>query len=241
MSFKTIAFFGASAGVGNSALKHTLAAGHQCIALLRTPSKLTGTMSPESNPNLRVVQGDVKNAADVIQCLTKADGNLVDEIVFTVGAVPDFSKMSLGDPVVCRTGMAAVLESLAKLRAGGATGRPLLIGVSTTGMSRFGRDFPLLLIPVYHWALKAAHQDKGAMENSMAESGEDFTVVRASLLVNGATDKKIRVGIEDLKTGREATAIGYTISREDAGKWIADNLLLKRESKYVNKFATITY
>jgi hypothetical protein len=53
--------------------------------------------------------------------------------------------------------------------------------------------------------------------------------------------KEIRVGIEDPKTGRESNAIGYTISREDAGKWIAESLILKRDAKYSNKIAMITY
>ena len=74
------------------------------------------------------------------------------------------------------------------------------------------------------------------------ESGEAYTMIRASLLVDGETNKEIRVGIEDPKTGRESSAIGYTISREDTGKWIANNLVLvpKPDRKYVNKIVMIT-
>ena len=78
------------------------------------------------------------------------------------------------------------------------------------------------------------------MEDSLAASNEDFTIVRATWLVNGERDREIRVGIEDPKTGRESEAIGYTISREDAGWWIAENLVLKRDTKYLRKIATIT-
>lgn len=79
------------------------------------------------------------------------------------------------------------------------------------------------------------------MEDRLAGSSESFTVVRASLLTNGESTTEIRVGVEDPKTGPESLAIGYTISREDAGTWIAENLIEKKDPKYVNKFATITY
>ena len=73
------------------------------------------------------------------------------------------------------------------------------------------------------------------------ESGEAFTIIRASLLVDGETKKEIRVGIEDPKTGRESEAIGYTISREDTGRWIADHLVLQSGGNYVNKIVMVTY
>ena len=66
---KTGAFFGASSGVGLSALKHILAAGHQCIALCRTPSKLTAVFQIDTTPNLKAVQGNAHDIASVFKCL----------------------------------------------------------------------------------------------------------------------------------------------------------------------------
>ncbi|KAJ3531316.1 hypothetical protein NM208_g8931 [Fusarium decemcellulare] len=241
MASKTVAFFGASTGVGLSALKHTLAAGHQCIALCRVPSKLTNILPLASNPNLRVVQGNAHDINTVKECLKKDGSALVDEVVSTIGGKPILHKMTVDDPEVCRRGMDVLLSALAELRSEGVTGRPLVIVFSTTGMSKFGRDYPILMTPFYRILLKVPHEDKEIMEEKLAESGEDFTIVRASLLVDGESDWTIRVGIEDPKTGRESDAIGYTISREDAGRWTADNLLLRREATYVNKIATITY
>ena len=97
------------------------------------------------------------------------------------------------------------------------------------------------MIPLYHVLLKVPHEDKKAMEERLVESGEAYTIIRPSLLVNGETSKVIRVGIEDPKTGRESEAIGYTISREDTGKWIADNLVLRLDRRYTNKIAMVTY
>jgi hypothetical protein len=238
---KAVAFLGASTGVGLSALKHTLAANHKCIALCRTPSKLTAIFPPESTPNLRIIEGNAHDVAAVSKCLQTEDGKLVDNIISTIGAKFITTKLTIDDPEVCRKGIAVLLEALTELRRNGATGKPHIVVCSTTGMSRFGRDIPYAMVPLYHVLLKVPHQDKTIMEDRLAESGETYTIVRASLLVNGESTKKVRVGIEDPKTGRESPAIGYTISREDAGKWVADNLILKNEGKYVNKIATITY
>lgn len=241
MSSKTIFFLGASTGVGLSALKHTLAAGHKCIAICRTPSRLTDILPVESNPNLQVVQGNAHNITALSQCLKKQDGTFVDEIVSTIGGKFIFSRMTIDDPEVCRIGMTVLLQTLTQLRKDGTKGHPRIVVCSTTGMSDFGRDIPLAMVPLYHVMLRVPHQDKKIMEQKLVESGEEFTIMRASLLTDGETDTTIRVGIEDPKLGRESDAIGYTISREDAGRWMAENLLIKREDKYSNKIATITY
>lgn len=238
---KTVAFFGASTGVGLSALKHTLAAGHQCIALCRVPSKLTAIFPSSTTPNLQIVHGNAHDIAAVSKCLLASSGNLVDAIVSTIGGKFNFSKMTVDGKDVCRKGMTTMLETLARLRSGGATGNPHIVVASTTGMSRFGRDFPLATFPIYSLMLKVPHEDKRAMEDQLVESGESYTIVRASLLVNGETGKEVRVGVEDPKTGRESEAIGYTISREDTGRWVADHLVLRLEGKYVNKIVMVTY
>lgn len=90
---KTVAFMGASTGIGLATLKHTLAAGHKCIALCRTPSKLTAMLPPTSNPNLQVIQGDAHDIDTVSQLLLKEDGALVDVVVSTIGNKPDLSGM----------------------------------------------------------------------------------------------------------------------------------------------------
>ena len=238
---KTVAFLGASTGVGLSALKHTLAQGHRCIALCRIPSKLTAIFPSERYPNLQVVQGNAHSTAAVSTCLVADNGTLVDEIISTIGGKFIMSKLTIDDSQVCRKGMATLLDALAQLRSSGLTGQPHIVVCSTTGMSHFGRDLPYAMMPLYHILLKVPHEDKRVMEDRLVESGEAFTLIHASWLVDGETSKQIRVGIEDPKTGRESKAIGYTISREDAGKWVADNLVLRLDRKYVNKIVMVTY
>ncbi|KAI9927478.1 hypothetical protein ASPWEDRAFT_44827 [Aspergillus wentii DTO 134E9] len=242
MTNTTVAFFGASAGVGLSALNHTLAAGHQCIALCRNPSKLTAIFPPASTSNLTVMEGNAHDVDAVSKCLQTPTGKLVDLIVTTIGGKPIISKMSvtLDDPHVCQQGATVLLEAITYLRSRGITGNPHIIACSTTGLSRFARDVPLPMVPVYTVMLKVPGEDKKIMEDRFAESGEAYTIVRASRLVDGETDKMVRVGLEDSTTGTESKAIGYSISREDTGKWIAEHLVMKRDARYLNKIATIT-
>ena len=100
---------------------------------------------------------------------------------------------------------------------------------------------PWLFVPLYKVLLHVPHVDKRIMETSLEDSGEDYTIVRCSLFIGAESDATIRVGVEDAKTGRESDAIGYTISREDAGRWFAENLIKTDGAKYLNKIATITY
>lgn len=109
-------------------------------------------------------------------------------MVPTIGARFVMSKMTLDDAYVCRKGMSALLEALAELRRNGATGRLHIMVCSTTGMSRFGRDTPLVIAPLYHVLLKVPHKDKRAMEDSLAASDENYTIVHATWLTNGEAD-----------------------------------------------------
>ncbi|KAI0468907.1 hypothetical protein F4859DRAFT_489382 [Xylaria cf. heliscus] len=238
---QTIAFFGASGGVGLAALRHTLATGRKCIALCRTPSKLTAIFPLESHPNLQIVQGNAHDSKAVSKCLLAQPGVLVDQIVSTIGGAFVASKLTIDDPEVCRKGMAVLLDALTTLRGDGAVGKPHIVVCSTTGLSKFGRDIPIAMIPFYHIVLKVPHVDKVIMEEKLVSSGENFTIVRPSLMLSEeATTKEVRFGIEDPKTGRKSSAIGYTITKFDAGRWVAETLILKSQEAYNNKIAMIT-
>lgn len=231
-----IAFLGASTGVGLGALGHSLEAGHQCIALCREPKKLDSLKAG----NLTLVKGNAHVLDVVSKLIVAPDGTFVDEIITTIGGKFSTAKMGIDQPQVCEVGMDTLITAIASLRKQGVSGAPHIIACSSTGVSKFGRDLPLLMVPLY-LALKGPHADKVKMEEKLIASGEKFTVIRASLLTDGESDKTIRVGIEDPKTGFESKAIGYTISREDAGKWVARNLVQDMDAAYLNKMVVITY
>jgi hypothetical protein len=261
---KTIAFFGASGGVGLAALKYSLAAGHVCVALCRTPAKLTGRFPAAQHPNLVVVQGNAHDEAAVAQCLivpgTEAATPpcLVDHVVFSIGGGFNFKCMTIDDPEVCQRGMATLLAALKTCRQQQHTvGSPQVNIVSTLGISNKGRDFPLLLAPIYSYMLKVPHEDKKIMEERLiqasaeaersGEAGIDFVIVRPSLLMDGEKpDRDIRVPVvEDMKKSGEIVErggnAGYNISREDTGRWIFEQLIRGEKHKYLGKGVSITW
>ncbi|KAI3401845.1 hypothetical protein diail_8223 [Diaporthe ilicicola] len=245
---QTILFLGSTGGCGFSALRRSIAAGYSCVALCRTPSRLTDKL-PESQrnaPNLRIEQGNVVDRNTLARLLVRQDrpGTLVDAVVFTIGGSFSFSGMSNDQLHVCEGGMKALVGALQDVRSkGGAIGQPTIVAVSTTGMSAHGRDYPMSLWPIYGIMLNQPHKDKTAMEALLFGSGEAFTVVRPSLLTNGAEGQKpVRVGVEDPKARKlESKEIGYTISREDVGKWIFDSVLSGDAARWKDKVVSVTY
>lgn len=238
---KTALFIGASTGVGLSALKHSLKARYRCVAICRDPSKLANIFPEGTQPGLETIQGNAHDMSVVSRCLQIPENRFVDEVVFTIGAKFNAHALGPDDPNVCEKGMTVLLESIRNLRQQGAVGEPHIIICSTTGISRFGRDMPLATVPLYSIILSVPLKDKRKMEDALAASGESFSIVRCSLLVNGETKKSIRVGVEDPKTGIKSKAIGYTISREDAGRWLVQNLVEKKVPEYMKTAITITY
>ncbi|KAK0736422.1 hypothetical protein B0T21DRAFT_366909 [Apiosordaria backusii] len=249
---KSILFLGATGGVGFSALQRSLAAGHSCTALCRTPSTLSSRFPAEADQkSLRIEQGNAHDIDAVLRALLPSPSSphqsLPDMIVFSIGAYFSLSKMGMDDAHVCENGIRTVLAALQKARTEhNLQGKPRIVAVSSTGVSDLGRDVPLLFVPLYHVGLKVPHKDKKAMENALLKSEEEWTIVRPSLFVDGAKDgpkREIRAGKEDpIKGVVESTAVGYTISREDVGKWIYENLVEgEKAGEWLKKMAAITY
>jgi len=248
-SQKTILFLGATGGVCLSALRRAISAKHTCIALVRTPSKLLGLLpAPHAPPNLHIIQGNAHDIPSLVRALTSPSNRsrLVDTIISSIGGAFSFSSFSIDDPHVCETGINALVAALKQARENGVAGSPKIVVVSTTGVSEAGvRDVPLLMAPLYHVLLKDPHKDKAALERGVIASGERWTIVRPSLLTDGGENPGgVRVGVED-PVGRtvESKAVGYTVSREDVGKWIFENLVEEGEKggRWDGKAVTVSY
>ncbi|KAF4609626.1 hypothetical protein G7Y89_g15829 [Cudoniella acicularis] len=267
-SNKNIAFFGATGGCAAACLAQSLQAGHNCTALVRNSTKLTNilsslSISPETiSQHLTIIEGNVKDPIAVSRTLFPASlnpsdpsngNNSVSIIISGLGSIPVWKKWSLlpsiEDPTLCADGMSIILSSL---RARKPVTKPLLVAISTTGLSKYGRDYPLLLFPIYAWLLHVPHMDKHLMEEAVIEAvkGEEavlgeYAVVRASLLTSGEAlgMGKIRWQVEDGAVTKNA--IGYTISRNDVGGFIFEEMVRRfegvKERGGSGRIITVTY
>ena len=225
--------------------------------------------------NLAIIQGSIKDITPVKQTLapigiptsstTDAAVRQPAQIVlFAVGGKPFFQcslthPVTLDDPTICQEGMTTILRALRELRRESViaeTQQPLLVTISTTGLSQ-NRDVPIALTGLYHWMLRVPHADKKVMEGELArastEAGPDapiagFVIVRPTLLSDGDMlgMDKIRSGWEthpEAVNAREAgapgPAIGYTIRRADVGLWIFERVV-KDGGNWTNKCVTLT-
>ena len=109
-NIQTIAFYGATGGCALNALINTLAAGHTCRALARTPAKLTALLDAAAAPtaNLSIIAGGIDDAAAVLSTATGAS-----TIIVGVGSYPALSIkhprsgfVTIEDPTVCERAMA---------------------------------------------------------------------------------------------------------------------------------------
>ena len=250
-----IAFYGATGGSTLSALVPALKAGYDCTArtyptsssnpaitktstqVVRNPSKLTALLFEHGVPpsaleaHLTISQGDVYNASDCKKSLT-LNSRTADIIISGIGVLPTGPEIT-----VCTSTANNILSTLPSLPPTASGKKPLFIALSTTGISDGPRDVPLVFAPLYHWFLANPHRDKKNMEKAIVEQTDRSVIVRPSLLTNGKArgGKKIRVGTE------EKPAVGYTISREDVGLWVLENLVKGDGERYVGQKVTITY
>lgn len=88
MSSPRIVVIGASGQVGSETVVSALARGHDCIAFLRTPAKLSSNL--RDNAKLRVVQGDAQDETNVADAIDN-DGKPISCVVIAAPMVIIFS------------------------------------------------------------------------------------------------------------------------------------------------------
>lgn len=206
--------------------------------------------------NLTITQGNSKSEADMTKALL-LNGQAVDMIMSGIGAVPKMKglKPTIEDPTICADTMTCLFNSLKALRESNPSGykKPLLVGISTTGISEYGRDLPLIMVPVYRILAAVPHEDKKLMEKIIKTEGskEDsllngWVIVRASFMSLGSKEvgcEKLKVGVEENGRAMPKESWGWTISRKDVGNWIYAELVQDKSGKrqrYLNRCVGIT-
>ena len=154
---------------------------------------------------------------------------------------------------ICRTAASTILSALALLQP---SPKPLILVISTTGISAGPRDVPLAFYPFYKTLLANPHKDKSAMEKTLTDAFANananattdpnpteswirgVVIVRASLLTNGPA-----LGKESVRVGSEGKpAVGYTISREDVGQWVFENVIRdESRDQWAGEKVSLTY
>lgn len=169
-----VAILGASGRSGRAAVAHALAAGHDVVSVVRTPSS-----APEGTT---AAPADARDVAALTTALRDADA-----VISAIGHV-----RADGDVVLLREGMTALLAAMA------AADVSRVIAVSAAG-AYVAHDDPLsrfVAKPILERVLTANNTDTRAMDAVLAASGTDWTSLRPSRLIPGTGAAGYRVGVD---------------------------------------------
>ena len=241
--------------------------------MVRNPEKLLNLLSVSEPPsNLTIITGAIQDVTAIRRTLLASEGRLVDIVISCIGFVPSLKPTSksginpfknVDDLHICEQGTKNILSAISNIKSDPSSSAssvsdgigheddtnkvqsPLLVVLSTTGISSAGRDIPLLMTPLYYGLLGPPHKDKRAMEDVLrSSSSQAWIAIRPAFLGGDGkgepTGKKIRVGTE--KDGKhEKLAIGYTIKREDVGYWIFKEIVQGDWMRWVGRAVTLTH
>ena len=201
--------FGATGGTGQHLVKQALAQGHAVTAFVRNPAKFG-----VSDPGLKIVQGDVMDAASVEHAVSGHDAVLVA----LGGPARDTSK-------VRSEGTRSVISAMEKTSVRRLVCQTSLgYGDSRQSLDRTPFHFRYIIVPFF---LRRAFADHQLQEELIQRSGLDWIIVRPGNLTDGARTGRYRHGFQ--ATDKTITV---TISRADVAHFmlgqVSDNAYLRK-------------
>ena len=193
-----IAVFGATGRTGRHVLEQGIRRGHLMTAFTRRPQELTSVQGLQA-----VVHGDGRNLSEVQDAVCGQD--CIISIISSAGLGPDTTVAE-----VTKTVITAMQE----------TGVRRLICVSSHSLVA---TRPWLVVKLVKWIFRNPYADLAAMEQALVTSHLDWTIVRATQLIDGPTTGQMVIERDgcDFKTG------SYQIRRSD----LATILLNSAEQK----------
>jgi putative NADH-flavin reductase len=205
-----IAVFGGTGRTGRYVVEQALAAGHEVVALARTPGKL------QSHAGLTVIQGDVQDLAAVEKTIVGAAA-----VVSVLGPTSNEPKFEVSK------GMKNILAAMRKYGV-----RRLIISAGA-GVDD-PNDTPKLSNKAINLLLKLVARNvykdmKGVVEIVRA-SDRDWTVVRVPRLVDGPKTGSVKVGYV-------GNGMGMQINRADMASFMLEQL---QNDAYVRKAPAIS-
>jgi putative NADH-flavin reductase len=184
-----ITVFGGTGKTGKHVVEQALAAGHTVTVLARNPQKIT-----VQNPQLHVVQGDIQDAAKVLEAVSGADA-----VISALGPTTNKPLLEVSK------GMTNIIAAMRQ------KGVKRLIVTAGAGV-RDPLDQPKLVDNFIVLALKTfngnVYEDMRQVVEQVKASGLDWTIVRGPMLTDDAPTGTIRAG----GVGKD---IGTRLSRAD--------------------------
>lgn len=203
-----LAIFGATGGTGRQLVEQALAAGHAVTALVRDPAKLT-----LQNPNLKVIEGNALQPADVAKSIAGAAA-----VIVSLGNTSNNPELSVSN------GTQQIVQAMQ------TQGVRRLIVVSSLGVGDSKNQVPFLFKLIMWTFLRKAIRDKEAQEKIVRASGLDWTIVRPGGLTDGA-----RTG--QYKFGTDSAIRAGQVARADVAEFVLKQLA---DRTFVGKTPAIT-
>lgn len=199
-----ISVFGATGLTGGLVVKHALDQGHEVVALVRDPSRMT-----LRHPSLRVIGGSPISVTDVERCMQD-----VDAVIHCLG----IGGKGNGQPTTLVSDSVKVVLSAMQRR-----GVARIVCMSNVGAGGSGTWFAnRLIIPLFLRWLVPIIEDKNRMESALRASPVEWVSVRLPNILEGP-DKPIRMCAD----GR---GIGLSITAESAARFLVEQTGSSRSS-----------
>jgi uncharacterized protein YbjT (DUF2867 family) len=187
-----IIVFGATGATGKEVVVQALAAGHDVTAFARTPSKMT-----MSHERLRIVQGDVLDAATVLRAVASHDA-----VIIALG-----TRLQASDKTIS-LGTANIIAAMKEH----GVGRVIAESAWGTGDSRPHGGFFLNHI-VRPFLLKHPFDEHELQEQSLAKSELAWTSVRPGRLTNGPKERTLRAS-------HDPKGLSQTVARSEVAAFM---------------------
>jgi nucleoside-diphosphate-sugar epimerase len=202
---RRVVVFGASGGVGRHVVEQALKRGHEVVAVVRSPGKLTIT-----DPRLTVVTAELTDQEAIGAAVSGADA-----VISALG--PSLDRKAKAMPLV--EGTRTIVDAMK------AAGVRRYVGMATPSLRdpRDGRSLLGTLVPVMgRLGLPRAYRELLAMSEIVTGSGLDWTIARFTRPTDGPAKGTVRAGYP----GHDR--VGVSITRADIATFLLDQVADRR-------------
>ena len=206
-----LTIFGATGGTGKQLIEQALASGHQVVAFVRDPSRLT-----TRHDHLTILQGELVDQAAIEHAVLGADA-----VISALGPRPGARDKSI------TRGTENILAAMNKHGV-------RRIVVTSTPSARGPNDMPdfkfKLAVRMIQLMARDAYEDIVNTAQAVRASDRDWTIVRVSMLVDAPKTGVVKVGYVNKE-------MGMRITRTDLAEFVLKQV---QETKYLRQAPAIS-